>query len=120
MNFEPVKIEEFFPYKEQFSTLGKNTWSVARLIELSRDFPVYEVPIMAMGIYKIYEVNMREFVMHMKTVLAADLDYPIILDEDGEIMDGRHRLMKAMLEGKETIKVVRFQKNPAPCSRNEG
>ena len=52
MNFEPVKIEEFFPYKEQFSTLGKNTWSVARLIELSRDFPVYEVPIMAMASIK--------------------------------------------------------------------
>lgn len=63
--------------------LGKNTWAVARLIELSRDFPVYEVPIMALGIYKIYEVNMREFVMHMKAVLAADLSYPIILDYGG-------------------------------------
>jgi len=30
-------------------------------------------------------------------------------------MDGRHRLMKAMLLGHETIKAVRFDENPSPC-----
>jgi hypothetical protein len=54
-------------------------------------------------------------VMHMRAVNDADLDKPIILDEDGELMDGRHRLMKAMLIGNETIKAVRFDENPSPC-----
>jgi hypothetical protein len=54
-------------------------------------------------------------VMHINAVLSADLKFPIILDEDGEIMDGRHRLMKAMLNGDETIRVVRFDENPSPC-----
>ena len=54
-------------------------------------------------------------VMHMKAVNDADLKRPIILDEDGELMDGRHRLMKAMLLGKKTIKAVRFDENPSPC-----
>ena len=53
-------------------------------------------------------------VMHMKAVNNADLDRPIILDEDGELMDGRHRLMKAMLLGLNTIKAVRFDENPSP------
>jgi hypothetical protein len=57
--------------------------------------------------------------MHMKAVQAADLNFPIILDEDGEIMDGRHRIMKAFLEGKETIKAVRFDTNPDPCRIKE-
>ena len=58
-------------------------------------------------------------VMHMKAVLNADLSFPIILDEDGEIMDGRHRIMKAILEGKRNIKAVRFNENPEPCSVNK-
>ncbi len=53
-------------------------------------------------------------VMHMKAVQEADLNFPIILDEDGEVMDGRHRIMRAMLEGLETVKAVRFEENPSP------
>lgn len=52
---------------------------------------------------------------HFKSVKQADLRYPIILDEDGEILDGRHRLMRAILDGYETIKAVRFIENPRPC-----
>jgi hypothetical protein len=51
----------------------------------------------------------------MKTVYDSDLSFPIILDEDGALMDGRHRVMKAILIGQETIKAVRFDENPRPC-----
>ena len=64
---------------------------------------------------KYENLNLREFVMHMRAVLDADLSFPIILDEDGEIMDGRHRLLKAMLEGRDSVKCVRFEENPPPC-----
>ena len=74
-----------------------------------------EVPINHLSIYYTYEkLTLREMVMHMKAVNNADLDRPIILDEDGELMDGRHRLMKAMLLGLNTIKAVRFDENPSP------
>jgi hypothetical protein len=61
-------------------------------------------------------LRLRDFVMHMQAVLIADLEAPIILDEDGELMDGRHRIMRALHEGKTTIKAVRFDTNPPPCS----
>ncbi len=35
----------------------------------------------------------------MKRVLNTDLNYPIILNEEGFIMDGWHRVTKALLEG---------------------
>jgi len=74
-----------------------------------------EVPLDHLSLYYTYEkLTLREMVMHMKAVNEADLDRPIILDEDGELMDGRHRLMKAMLTGATTIKVVRFDENPMP------
>ena len=97
-------------------SLGRHSWSVARLFELTRELPVMDVPLKHLNMYNTYEkLTLREMVMHMKAVMDADLDKPIILDEDGEIMDGRHRLMKAMLHNIPTIKVVRFDENPPPC-----
>jgi hypothetical protein len=96
--------------------LGKHSWSVARLFELSKELPVMEIPINHLNIYYIYDkLTLREMVMHFKTVNASDLSFPIILDEDGELLDGRHRIMKALLNGEKKIKAVRFDKNPSPC-----
>lgn len=111
-----MKIKDWVPPNLQSCEIGRHTWSVARLFELSRGLPVMEIPLDHLNVYHRYDkLTMRDLVMHMKAVNAADLDKPIILDEDGELMDGRHRLMKAMLLGCETIKAVRFEENPAPC-----
>lgn len=79
-----------------------------------------DVPINHLNVYYAYEnLTLREMVMHMNAVNNADLETPIILDEDGELMDGRHRIMKAMLLGNKTIKAVRFDENPTPCQVKE-
>lgn len=110
-----MKIKDWHSPREQMCSLGRLSWSVPRLFELARDLPVMNVPLDHMSLYYTYgRLTLREMVMHMKAVHAADLDKPIILDEDGELMDGRHRLMKAMLEGAATIKAVRFDENPSP------
>lgn len=111
-----MKIRPWVSPQDQMCSIGRHSWSVPRLFELSRELPVMDVPLNHMHLYYTYEkLTIRELVMHMKAVQDADLDCPIILDEDGEIMDGRHRLMKAMLIGAETIKAVRFDENPSPC-----
>jgi len=110
-----MKIEKFYHPHEQNSILGRHEWSVARLIELSRKLPVMDVPLDHLAIHYQYDLTLREMVSHMKSVNDADLSFPIILDEDGEIMDGRHRVMKALLNETESIKAVRFEKNPQPC-----
>lgn len=115
-----MKIVEWHAPKDQMCTLGRHSWSVARLFELSRSLPVMEIPLNHLCVYYIYEkLTLREMVMHFKAVNAADLEMPIILDEDGDLMDGRHRLMKAMLTGAEIIKAVRFDENPPPCKVTE-
>lgn len=115
-----MRIEKWLPPDEQMCTLGRHTWSVPRLFELSRGLPVMSVPLNHLSLYYTYEkLTLREMVMHMQAVRDADLDMPIILDEDGELMDGRHRLMKAMLLGCHKIKAVRFDKNPVPDRVNE-
>ena len=115
-----MKIKEWLAPREQEVRLGRNTWCVARLFELSRDLPAMEIPLNHLNVSNFYErLTLREMVTHMKAVNAADLEKPIILDEDGEIMDGRHRIMKAMLTGATTIKAVRFDENPYPDKVSE-
>ena len=110
-----MKIEPWCLPHDQLSVLGRHSWSVAKLFELSRSLPVMDVPLNHLSLnYRYENLRLRDMVMHMRAVLDADLSTPIILDEDGELMDGRHRLMKAMLTGAETVKVVRFDKNPTP------
>lgn len=110
-----MNIKEWMGYHTQECTLGNHTWSVARLVELSRSLPVMDIPLNHLCVYYTYsKLSLRDMVMHMKAVNDADLSYPIILDEDGELMDGRHRVMKAMLIGAESIKAVRFDINPSP------
>lgn len=115
-----MKIEKWCSPDTQECTLGNHTWSVARLFELSRELPVMDIPLDHLNVYYRYSnLTLRNMVMHLKAVLEADLSKPIILDEDGELMDGRHRIMKAILEDNQTIKAVRFEKNPSPCRVKE-
>jgi disulfide oxidoreductase YuzD len=75
-----------------------------------------EIPLMHLNMTDYYKsLNLREMCTHIEAILEADLSYPIILDEDGEILDGRHRVMKALIDREKTIKAVRFLENPSPC-----
>ncbi len=115
-----MKTEKWVAPDQQMSHLGRHHWSVSRLIELSRNLAVMDIPLDHLNVYHTYEkLKLRDMVMHMRAVNDADLSYPIILDEDGELMDGRHRIMKAILTGEKTIKAVRFDENPSPCRVDE-
>ena len=115
-----MKINTWAEPKNQMCHLGRLYWSVPRLFELAKNLTVMDVPLDHLSLYYTYkELTLREMVMHMKAINEADLDKPIILDEDGELMDGRHRLMKAMFYGHKTIKAVRFDENPSPCREDD-
>ena len=44
----------------------------------------------------------------------ATLDHPVILNADGSLMDGGHRICKALLEGRKTVMAVQFETMPEP------
>ena len=44
----------------------------------------------------------------------ADLSFPIILSSTGAVMDGMHRVAKAMLQRRTDIAAVRFDCDPEP------
>ena len=112
-----IKIEPWTDIHTQRYQDGTGQYVIGNLISRAKDLPVQEMPMEHLNLYNLALKaggSFREFVSHMKAVMDADLSFPIILDEDGYVMDGRHRIAKALFEGKETIKFVRFEKTPAP------
>ena len=103
---------------------GKYCYSVTSLIQQveeqkleSFDYPVAAFNMRSFPWNDI--TTYRDFLSHCKRVRDTDLSYPLILHCDGWIMDGAHRMCKAILEGKETIKAVRFIKEPKYTSIEE-
>lgn len=56
----------------------------------------------------------RSIVEHMRLINEVDSKFPIILSASGRVMDGMHRIAKALLEGRDTIEAVQFTEDPAP------
>jgi hypothetical protein len=105
---------------------GSDAWDVDRLTELSREFPVIEVPIASIAeVDSNYwfgddfgDPTVRNVVEHMQLVQEVDPTFPIILGVDGRVMDGMHRVARALLEGRPTISAVRFDVHPEPDFRD--
>ena len=55
-----------------------------------------------------------DIVEHMRLVEAADLAYPILMDAEGKLMDGMHRVAKALLAGHSHIHAQLLPQTPAP------
>jgi hypothetical protein len=107
-------------YYFRASDQGLLAWDVDRLIQLSASLPREVVPVNS-----IREVDepwsgdgerptWRAMVEHMRLIAEADLSFPIILSATEEVMDGRHRLARAMLENRSHIEAVRFPVDPEP------
>jgi hypothetical protein len=56
----------------------------------------------------------REVAGHAQLIQECDLGYPVILSSDGRVMDGMHRICKALIEGLDSIEAVRFDHDPEP------
>jgi hypothetical protein len=105
---------------------GFDAWDVDRLIRLSAALPVITVPVDSIG-----ELNtpywsfpgagpstVNEIIGHIRFIQDVDPSYPVVLGSDGRVMDGMHRIARAVLEGRTTIRAVRFATDPEPDFRN--
>jgi len=95
-------------------TIGHHKWMVDTLILHSKELEEVDVPIAFIDkSYPPFIIeDFEDYTTHYKRVRKANLSYPIILSKMGCVMDGRHRIIKAMLQGKKTIKAVQFKEDP--------
>lgn len=97
---------------------GDKVWKARTLCDFAkaREYPVRDMPLWNIDLaVEPFECSqLHSFIFQCKRVRDCSLDYPIILDEVGQIADGYHRLCKAILEGRKTIKAIRLLEMPAP------
>ena len=99
----------------------RNIWYTERLWELAKDLPEYDAEV------ELFEEldrdcwfgegrppTIREVADHCRRINETDPRYPLIINDNGQLMDGGHRLARALLEGQKTVKAVRFEKMPEP------
>jgi hypothetical protein len=109
-------------YHFRKSPAGLCAWNVDRLVEKSRSLKPERVPLAAIreldephwANERAKQLTCREIVGHTRLILDCDLAYPIILSSDGRVMDGMHRICKALLQGDHEIEAVRFIHDPEP------
>ena len=104
------------------SRQGYYAWDVDRLVTLTKNSQRQWVKLNS--IREIDETfwfgntsdkpTCRAIVEHMRLIEQTDLSYPIILSSDGRVMDGMHRVAKALFEGRKTIEAVQFNQDPEP------
>jgi len=56
----------------------------------------------------------RDVALHASLINETGLDHPIILSQGGRVMDGMHRVCRALIEGREAVRCVRFEQDPEP------
>ncbi len=101
-------------------------WDVDRLVALTRDINVTRVSLsdireLEEPYWFQHEGNAptcRKVLEHARMVQEADPAFPIILSSDGRVMDGMHRVGKALLQGHTEIDSVQFEADPEPDFTN--
>jgi hypothetical protein len=100
---------------------GLDAWDVDRLLVLVEDEPLEELPLAEISEldseYWFDHGNsptVRNVVEHCRLIREVDLQYPIVIDPDGRVMDGMHRIARALLEGRTSITAKRLPRLPEP------
>ncbi len=104
-----------------FRQIGDDTWiwDVDDLIALSANLAQIDVPLthfkeLDEPYWAEAGFTCRAIAEHAQLIQAADLRYPVILCADGRVMDGMHRICKALLLDQKAVKAVRFKQTPPP------
>lgn len=96
-------------------------WYTERLWKLARELPEFEIEVESLqeldrdcwfGTGRVPTI--REVAAHCRRINEVNTEFPVILNEKGGLMDGGHRLARALLEGSKTIKAVQFAQTPEP------
>ena len=103
---------------------GLYAWDVDRLIVLTAELPVEEVRLQdLLEIDSAYwfdqseRPTVRKVVEHFRLLQEVDTSIPIIIGPDNRVMDGMHRVARALLENRTTIRAVRLRDLPEPDYR---
>jgi hypothetical protein len=102
--------------------LGERAWHIATVWDAAKNLPVEQVRVDTIG--EIDEdcwfggdgrpATVRAVVEHARAMREANVALPIILASDGQVLDGMHRIARALLDGRPTVPAKRLAVDPEP------
>lgn len=101
-------------------SLGERAWHIETVWHAAQGMPVEVVPVAAIREidedcwFKGGAATVRAVVQHALQIQEADLSLPIILSSDSQVLDGMHRIAKAVLSGYATVSAQRLSCDPDP------
>lgn len=109
-------------YHFRKSPEGLLAWDVGNLIQLTKDLSAEWTSLSSIReLDEPYwyesgsdEPTCRSIAEHIRLINETDLAYPIIICPVGRVMDGMHRVVKALVEGKGQIQAYRLPQLPSP------
>jgi hypothetical protein len=114
-----IKFKKIELSDHEYSRVYKNTryyYDVPSLIQFGKDkgYKIFTLDLKGVDLSKLMWgiENMKDIAYHMKRVLDSDLSIPILIDDQGCVCDGWHRVIKAIVTGKDNIKAIRFEEMP--------
>lgn len=92
-------------------------WSTNYLIKLAEGLDTIEFDLSTISLdddrFITWDfTRVHDVIVHYKRIHNADLSIPIILRSDGVVMDGRHRIIKALSEGIKMLPAKQFTNDP--------
>ena len=116
-----VRLRDIEPLQDYYRDRDGNQYSVARLLDDTKELPVFDVPLAALSLSSTPwdGDNMVWLAFHVRKCMKVDLSKPILLDWYGSVADGRHRILKSIALGKRTIKARRMHWKPEPDKKAE-
>ena len=111
--FNKVKL-----YENACNASNTGSWYVSNLIERTKEKENvidFELDIWSLNLdVNVWgeKLSFYDIITHLRQINEVDVNFPVIVNEQGWVMDGWHRIAKSILHGKRYIKAVRFKKNP--------
>lgn len=128
----PYAIDSLFPgeskreirpqYHFRNSERGLLAWDVRKLIGMAAELPVFDLPLdQVQELDESFWFDLegdaptcRKIAEHARLIQDVELSYPILIDPEGRVMDGMHRVCKALELGWKAIPARRLTELPEP------
>lgn len=106
-----------YGFSDSRFTDGERIWNATTLYKAADEqgCVVFEFPLESFdATWNRYPSPMRiaDFAYHARRVLMADIRIPILLGPCGNVLDGAHRIIKAMITGEESLPAKRLNFMP--------
>jgi hypothetical protein len=108
-------------YHNRFIDGRRLSWDVQKLRSAASSMPHITVPLA--DIFEFDSVywfddqflpTCRAVADHARRITTADLSDPVLLSPDGHVIDGMHRVARAVLDGLDSIVSIRLKEYPEP------